>query len=60
MIYARLSDAAQWSGADHFGQNAEFSGIEIDSRRVNPGSLFIALKGAYHDGHDHLGKQSPT
>lgn len=54
MIYARLSDAAQWSGADHFGLDAEFSGIEIDSRRVTPGSLFVALTGAYHDGHDHL------
>jgi len=54
MIHARLSDAAQWSGADHFGQDAEFSGIEIDSRRVTPCSLFVALTGAHHDGHDHL------
>jgi len=54
MIHARLSDVAKWSGADHFGQDAEFSGIEIDSRRVRPGSLFVALTGAHHDGHDHL------
>lgn len=54
MIHARLSDAAQWLGADHFGQDAEFSGIEIDSRRVTSGSLFVALTGAHHDGHDHL------
>ena len=54
MIHARLSDAAKWSGAGHFGQDTEFSGIDIDSRRINPGSLFIALKGAHHDGHDHL------
>lgn len=54
MIHARLSDAAQWSGAEFFGQDTEFSGIAIDSRRINPGSLFIALKGAHHDGHDHL------
>ena len=54
MIHARLSDAAQWSGAEHFGQDAEFSGINIDSRRVSPGTLFVALKGAHHDGHDHL------
>lgn len=40
MIHARLSEAAQWSGAEHFGQNGEFFGIEIDSRRVTPGSPF--------------------
>ena len=54
MIHTYLSDAAKWSGAEFFGQDENFSGVEIDSRRVNPGSLFIALKGAYHDGHDHL------
>ena len=54
MIYARLSDASQWSGTDHFGQDTEFSGIDIDSRRVRPGSLFVALTGTHHDGHDHL------
>jgi UDP-N-acetylmuramoyl-tripeptide--D-alanyl-D-alanine ligase len=54
MIHAHLSDAAKWSGADHFGQDAEFSGIDIDSRRVSPGSLFVALTGTHHDGHDHL------
>ena len=54
MIHARLSDAAKWSGAEHFGQDAQFSGVEIDSRRVSPGSLFVALAGRHHDGHDHL------
>lgn len=28
------------------------SGIEIDSRRVSTGDLFVALGGANHDGHD--------
>ena len=54
MIHARISDAAKWSGAEHFGQDAEFSSIAIDSRQVSPGSLFIALTGAHHDGHDYL------
>lgn len=27
---------------------------EIDSRRVQPGDLFIAIKGDNHDGHDHV------
>jgi len=54
MIHTYLSDAAKWSGAELFGQNVHFSGVEIDSRKVSPGSLFVALKGTHHDGHDHL------
>ena len=27
---------------------------EIDSRLVQPGDLFIAIKGENHDGHDHV------
>lgn len=30
------------------------SGFAIDSRDVRPGQVFIALKGARTDGHDHL------
>ena len=29
-------------------------GITYDSRAVAPGDLFVALRGALHDGHDHL------
>ncbi len=28
--------------------------IEIDSRAVRPGALFVALRGVNHDGHDYL------
>ncbi|OGN99073.1 MAG: hypothetical protein A2Z71_09720 [Chloroflexi bacterium RBG_13_50_21] len=28
----------------------------IDSRQVGPGSLFIALPGEHHDGHDYVGE----
>jgi len=30
------------------------SGISIDSRTVERGDLFVALKGPNHDGHDHV------
>lgn len=30
------------------------SSVEIDSRRVKPGSLFVALRGAHADGHDFV------
>ncbi len=31
-----------------------FTGVSIDSRTIQPGEIFFALKGAFHDGHDHL------
>jgi UDP-N-acetylmuramoyl-tripeptide--D-alanyl-D-alanine ligase len=31
-----------------------FSGIFTDSRTIQPGGLFVALKGERFDGHDHL------
>ena len=30
------------------------SGVSIDSRTVQKGDLFVALKGPNHDGHDHV------
>lgn len=35
---------------------AEFSatGVSIDSRSVQKGDLFVAIKGPNHDGHDHV------
>lgn len=35
-------------------QDATIERVETDSRRVRPGDLFWALKGASHDGHDFL------
>jgi len=31
-----------------------FSGISLDSRTINPGELFIAVKGHQFDGHDFI------
>ena len=30
--------------------------IEFDSRKVTPGTLFVAVKGTKTDGHDFIGK----
>jgi UDP-N-acetylmuramoyl-tripeptide--D-alanyl-D-alanine ligase len=54
MIQSTLSEAAKWSDAVFIGQDAEFNGIAIDSRRVKPGSLFVAIKGTQLDGHDYI------
>lgn len=36
------------------GHDVTFKGISIDSRRIQPGELFIALKGDNFDGHDFI------
>ena len=35
---------------------ATISGWSIDSRTLNPGDCFFALRGPTHDGHDHVAK----
>ena len=54
MIQARLSDLALCADLKQIGANVEFSGIDIDARRLQQGALFVALKGTYHDGHNYL------
>ena len=36
------------------GSVAGFAGVSIDSRTCLPGSLFIAIEGEHHDGHDFV------
>ena len=35
---------------------APVGGVSIDSRTLEAGDLFIAIKGAAHDGHDHIAR----
>jgi UDP-N-acetylmuramoyl-tripeptide--D-alanyl-D-alanine ligase len=55
MIHACLSDLAAAFGLRLGGSDAEISGVSIDSRRVEPGNLFVALRGERVDGHDFAG-----
>ena len=34
----------------------EVTGIEIDSRRIQPGAVFVAMRGTQVDGHAYIGK----
>ena len=36
--------------------NQEISGIHIDSRQIEPGHLFVAVKGTQTDGHAYINK----
>ncbi|MGB9724479.1 MAG: UDP-N-acetylmuramoyl-L-alanyl-D-glutamate--2,6-diaminopimelate ligase [Chloroflexia bacterium] len=36
------------------GGEVEIAGLSYDSRRVQPGHLFVAIRGAHVDGHDYI------
>src|SRR5277367_2248709 len=36
--------------------NSAVGGISIDSRTLEPGDLFFAIRGDAHDGHDHVAR----
>ena len=51
-----LSTIAEFAGAEVVkgkGERVAF-GVGIDSRTVKPGELFVAIRGAKRDGHDHV------
>lgn len=45
-----LSEAARVLGARMAGTDVEFRSISTDSRKIEPGCLFIALRGEHFDG----------
>ncbi len=49
-----LSELEEALEATLHGNDCEFGSVEIDSRRVHPGDLFVALAGERFDGHDYL------
>lgn len=55
MIY--LDDLLQATGGRLYGpaQATEFSSFAFDSRQLEPGQLFLAVKTATGDGHDFIG-----
>jgi UDP-N-acetylmuramoyl-tripeptide--D-alanyl-D-alanine ligase len=49
-----LSDVAAATAGRLAGGDAAFAGVGIDSRTLEPGTLFVALRGERFDGHDFL------
>ena len=54
VISMKLSSAAKSLNATYLGEDVEFIGCSTDSRNLNSGELFIAIKGERFDGHDFL------
>lgn len=50
----RLSAVALWTRGRLTGADAAVSGVTIDTRSIQPGNLFVAIKGERVDGHDFL------
>ena len=54
MIAMRLSELAMAIGARHVGADRDFAGVVADSRKLEAGQLFVALRGERVDGHDFV------
>ncbi len=55
----QLGTIAMWtrgnlSGGDAEVGNVQVDGVAIDTRKLQPGDLFVAIKGERADGHDYL------
>jgi UDP-N-acetylmuramoyl-tripeptide--D-alanyl-D-alanine ligase len=48
----RLSEIAVWTGGRLLGADLEVAGVAIDTRKLQPGELFVAIQGERVDGHD--------
>ncbi len=51
-----LSDAARRLGASLIGEDAQYSAVNTDTRKLTAGDLFVALKGDSFDGHDFVAR----
>lgn len=49
-----LSAIAMWTGGQLQGADVEVTGVKVDTRQLQPGDLFVAIKGERVDGHDYL------
>jgi UDP-N-acetylmuramoyl-tripeptide--D-alanyl-D-alanine ligase len=54
MIPLRLSEVASMAGGRLIGPEAEARGLCLDTRKLEPGDLFVAIKGPRFDGHDFI------
>jgi UDP-N-acetylmuramoyl-tripeptide--D-alanyl-D-alanine ligase len=54
MITGRLQEISEKLNGQLHGDDAQFAGVSIDSRKISAGELFIAIKGDRFDGHEFL------
>lgn len=49
-----LLDIARYSNGQVFGGNATITGVTTDTRQLQAGALYVALRGERFDGHDFV------
>jgi UDP-N-acetylmuramoyl-tripeptide--D-alanyl-D-alanine ligase len=54
MITLSIGESARVLGAKVEHSNVRYVGVSTDSRKVVPGSLFVAIEGEHFDGHDFV------
>lgn len=54
MINFTFSELAQKWAAVHQGAEVDFQFISTDTRKIQPGEVFVALQGPHYDGHDFI------
>jgi UDP-N-acetylmuramoyl-tripeptide--D-alanyl-D-alanine ligase len=55
-LWSQAELTAAFGAAPTASLGAAVGGVSIDSRTLEAGDLFIAVKGAAHDGHDHVAR----
>jgi UDP-N-acetylmuramoyl-tripeptide--D-alanyl-D-alanine ligase len=50
----KLSEAARWMEGELVGADCEFAQVSTDTRALDEGDLFVALRGENFDAHDFL------
>jgi UDP-N-acetylmuramoyl-tripeptide--D-alanyl-D-alanine ligase len=55
-LWSQAELTAAFGAAPSARLSAAVSGVSIDSRTLEAGDLFIAIKGEAHDGHDHVAR----
>lgn len=54
MLEFSLQQIAQATGGQVFGNAPSIHAVSTDSRKVQAGELFVALRGEHFDGHDYV------
>ena len=56
----RATMIALWTHGQLMGTDTEVGGVCIDTRKIKPGDLFVAIKGERVDGHDYVAQAAAS
>lgn len=56
----RATMIALWTHGQLMGADIDVGGVSIDTRKIKPGDLFVAIKGERVDGHDFVAQAAAS